>query len=212
MKMRTTVAALAALALLTAALAVYAQTTGQPTGTATTTTTAAPTPEERVAAIKTNLVTSQKNIKMYTWIETTTVSYKGEVKSTKVATCAYGADGKVVKTEAPDAAAGDSKRGLRKKIVDDKKADMTAYVESAVALVKGYVPPDPAKIQACKEAGNMTMTPVDPGKKARLDFKDYEKSCAANGSWRCFSAPRRPRRPPAFRPWKRRARPMPVVC
>ena len=48
-------------------------------------------------------------------------------------------------------------------------------MQSSVALIKSYIPPDPAKIQACKDAGKMAMTVVEPGKRAKIDFKDYEK-------------------------------------
>ncbi|HEU4364599.1 MAG TPA: hypothetical protein VFT13_03950, partial [Candidatus Krumholzibacteria bacterium] len=135
----------------------------------------APTAGERVAAIKQNLATSQQNLKQYAWTETTVISYKGEAKSTKVNSCAYGADGKVVKTQVSAPAEEVDKRGLRGKIVDNKKEELAAYMQSAVALIKSYVPPDPAKIQACKDAGKMTMTVTEPGKRAKIDFKDYEK-------------------------------------
>lgn len=134
-----------------------------------------PTADERVAAIKQNLAKSQQNLKQYSWTETTAVIYKGEEKSKKVNSCAYGADGKVVKTEVSAPAVEEGKRGVRGKVVEGKKEEMAEYVLSAVALIKGYVPPDPAKIQACKDAGKMTMTVIEAGKRARIDFKDYEK-------------------------------------
>ena len=52
---------------------------------------------------------------------------------------------------------------------------MTDYMKSAVALVKTYVPPSPAKIQAAKEAGKVSIEVLEPGKRARLNFRDYEK-------------------------------------
>jgi hypothetical protein len=135
----------------------------------------APTAEERVTAIKQNLAHSQQSLRQYTWTETTAVMFKGEEKSKKVNSCAYGADGKVVKTEMAAPAEAEGKRGIRGKVVENKKEEMAAYTQSAVALIKSYVPPDPAKIQACKDAGKMTMTVIEPGKRAKIDFKDYEK-------------------------------------
>jgi hypothetical protein len=41
--------------------------------------------------------------------------------------------------------------------------------------VKTYVPPDPAMIQTAKEAGNVTIQVLQPGQRARLDFKSYQK-------------------------------------
>ncbi len=162
------IALVCVLASVIGALAASAQTPATPTGTA-------PTPEERIAAIKQNLITSQQNLKHYQWTETTAVSYKGEEKSRTANSCAYGADGKVVKTPVSAPAEAEGKRGLRGKVVENKKEELGAYMQSAVALIKSYVPPDPAKIQACKEAGKMTMTVIEPGKRAKIDFKDYEK-------------------------------------
>jgi len=43
-----------------------------------------------------------------------------------------------------------------------------------VALVKTYVPPDPAKLQAVRDAGDVTIQPKD-GNRVRLAFANYEK-------------------------------------
>ena len=48
-------------------------------------------------------------------------------------------------------------------------------MENAVALVKSYVPPDPLLLQAAKEAGKVSIEVLDPGKRARLNFRDYQK-------------------------------------
>ena len=48
-------------------------------------------------------------------------------------------------------------------------------MKSAIALVKTYVPPSPAKIQAAKDAGKVSIEVLEPGKRARLNFRDYEK-------------------------------------
>ena len=68
------------------------------------------------------------------------------------------------------------KKGLRGKIVENKKEEMSDYMKQAVALVKSYIPPDPAKIEASKNAGKVSLTPVQPGIRVRLDFKDYQKA------------------------------------
>ena len=48
-------------------------------------------------------------------------------------------------------------------------------MKSAVALVKSYVPPSPARIQAAKDAGKVSIDVLEPGKRARINFRDYEK-------------------------------------
>jgi len=157
-----------ALALFAAALAAYAQETAPAA--------AAPTTAERVAAIKASLAQSHQNLKQYQWLETTAVSLKGEQKSSTQNNCQYGADGKVVKTPVAAPAADDKKRGIKGKIIENKKEDMAEYVQSCVALVKTYIPPDPAKIQAAKDAGKVSVTVLEPGKRVKVDIKDYEKT------------------------------------
>jgi len=75
------------------------------------------------------------SLRQYEWIETTTVSLKGEEKSKTQNRCYYGADGK--KQEVPVAAAPEAKKkkGLRGKIVENKKEEMSDYMKQAVALV-----------------------------------------------------------------------------
>ena len=135
----------------------------------------APTVPERVAALKESLAKSAANLKQYEWIETTTISLKGEQKSSKQNRVYYGADGK--KQEVPIAATPTKEaHGLRGKIAENKKEELSDYMKQAVALLKSYVPPDPAKIQAAKDAGKVSITPLEPGKRVRLDFRDYEKA------------------------------------
>jgi hypothetical protein len=135
-----------------------------------------PSVPERVAALKTELATSQAVLKGYEWIETTVVSLKGEEKSRKQQRCYYGADGAIQKVEVGASPEPESKRGLRGRIVENKKEELTDYMKSAVSLVKSYVPPNPAKIQAAKDGGKATIEILDPGKRARLNFHDYEKA------------------------------------
>src|SRR5262245_21928168 len=61
-------------------------------------------PPDRGAAIKEALAKNQAALRQYTWIETTTVTLKGEVKKQEQKQCYYGADGKVQKTPLPGAA------------------------------------------------------------------------------------------------------------
>jgi hypothetical protein len=134
-----------------------------------------PSVPERVAALKATVAASQIILKQYEWIETTVVSLKGDEKSRKQERCYYGADGQVQKIAVSATPAPAKKRGLRGKIIENKKEELTDYMKQAVALVKTYVPPSPAKIQAAKDAGKVTIEVLEPGKRARLNFRDYEK-------------------------------------
>lgn len=173
MQTRKTFATLGcALVLLGATFAVRAQESAAPPATAGA---PAPTTAERVAAIKANLAQSMQNLKQYQWTETQVINMKGEDKSNTQNTCSYGADGKVVKTPVAPPAEAQEKRGVRGKIVENKKEEIGAYMQSCVALIKTYIPPDPAKIQAAKDAGKVSTTPLAGGKSTRVDIKDYEK-------------------------------------
>jgi hypothetical protein len=134
---------------------------------------AGPTLPERVEALKKSVAQDQVRLKQYEWIETTVISLKGEEKSRKQDRCYYGADGGLQKV--PVVAAPESKkRGLRGRIAENKKEELTEYMQQAVGLVKLYVPPTPERIQASKNAGKVSLTP-QPGKGARLDFRDFVK-------------------------------------
>jgi len=134
----------------------------------------APTNEERIAALKQSLATGSTLIKQYEWVETTVMSMKGEEKSNTQNRCYYGADGKVQKTalSAP-AEPAKKQRGLKGKIIANKTEDISEYMKNAVGLVKSYVPPDPAKIQAAKDADKVAVTPAESI--VKIDIRDYEK-------------------------------------
>jgi hypothetical protein len=134
-----------------------------------------PSLSERVVALKGNVAASQATLRQYEWIETTVISLKGEEKSRKQQRCYYGADGGLQKVDVSQSPEPDKKRGLRGRIVENKKAELTDYMRKAVSLVKSYVPPNPAKMQAAKDAGKVTIEVPEPGKRARLNFHDYEK-------------------------------------
>lgn len=136
-------------------------------------TVAAQTPEERIAAVKQSLGASMEALKGFEWTETTIVNYGGEEKSHTLATCSYGPDGKVVKEPMGEAPHHERKRGLRGRRAEAKMAELKEYMASVSGLVHTYVPPDPAKIQACKDAGKLDIEVVEVGKTAVLRLADY---------------------------------------
>ena len=82
-----------------------------------------------VAALKQNLAESQKRLRQYEWVETTTISLKGEQKSSKQQRVYYGADGKLTKTPmgepSAQAAAQGSSRGGRGGGASKRKSSRT---------------------------------------------------------------------------------------
>jgi hypothetical protein len=148
-----------------------------------------PSPQERIAALKESLAANQAALKQYSWIETTAISMKGEVKKQEQKQCYYGADGKVQKTPLAGAAQPAPKKGeeqarggrrgggggrVKEAIIENKVDDLTDYMERVAALVHEYVPPDPQKLQAAQAAGRLTVQP-SPGGIVMLQAKDYVK-------------------------------------
>ncbi len=141
---------------------------------------------QKVAALKEALAANQAALKSYTWTETTEISLKGEVKKKEQKLCRYGADGKVQKTPIGDQPApkpkepsgGGGRRGggrVKEHVVEKKVGEIKDYMGQVAALVKDYVPPDKDKIQAAKDAGNVSMKPDPSAGTALLAVKDYFK-------------------------------------
>lgn len=167
----------AALACALAVTITHAQTPPQSKSTPPASTPAAnqqaPSIHERVAALKKSLAESMAALKGYEWIETTVVSLKGEEKATTEKRCYYGADGKVQKITIEAPPEPKKKPGIRGAIIEKKKGEITAYMKQAAELVHQYVPPDPEAIQKAKDAGNVSVAVLEPGKRVRLDMKDF---------------------------------------
>ncbi len=133
-----------------------------------------PAVQERVVALKASLAASKAILKQYEWVETTVVRVKGEEKSRQMSKCYHGADGEVQKIPLTTPPPAEKKRGLRGRIAEAKKEELTDYMKEAVALVKQYVPPEAVLIERAKAAGKASVTPL-PGQRARLTFLDYLK-------------------------------------
>ena len=137
---------------------------------------------DHVAALKQSIGEGTKKLAQYEWIETTSISLKGEEKSRKVNRCYYGADGKVLKVSLDQPAAKPEEKGgrpgkrgggkIKEQIVENKKDDITEYMQRAAALIHSYVPPSAARIQAVKDGGRLAANP-QAGGKVRLELKQY---------------------------------------
>jgi hypothetical protein len=109
-------------------------------------------------------------------VETTVVAKDGAEKSRKQNRVYYGADGRLQKIPVadPDAQASGGREGrLGKRLKEAVKEETTSYMQSAVALVHSYVPPDPARIKQAIDAGKFSASPS--GQQVRLEFRDYLK-------------------------------------
>jgi hypothetical protein len=131
--------------------------------------------QQKLASAKEAAARNQQALRAYSWLEKTEISYKGEVKNTRVDACRYGPDGKVQKTPVVEPPPPEKKRGVRGRIVEKKTGEMKDELESAAALVQQYVPPDPGAMQVVMNAGTASLAQAGPGM-AALKFPGYVKS------------------------------------
>jgi hypothetical protein len=132
--------------------------------------------QQKAAAAKETAARNQQALRAYSWVAKTELSFKGEVKNTKIESCQYGPDGKVQKTLLTDPPAPpQKKRGIKGKVIAKKTGEMKAELESAAALAQSYIPPTPEKIQAVVAANKVSLAQAGPGMVA-IKFPDYEKA------------------------------------
>jgi hypothetical protein len=122
------------------------------------------------AAVKAAAERNQAQLRKYSWVATTQVSYNGEVKDTKVESVSYGPNGQLQKNLISDTAAPKPRGPLRARIAERKGEELKGELESAVALLHSYVPPDPQRLQAA--ASTMKLLPAPPGE-ATIVFSNY---------------------------------------
>jgi len=130
--------------------------------------------QQKLATVKESVARNKASLSQYTWTEQDQILYKGDVKKTTQYVCRYGPDGKVQKTQLGQPAPEKRKRGLRGKIIEEKKDEMKDYMDRAVALIHNYVPPTPEAMQAAFQAGNVMAGGAGPGR-MQLQFKNYFK-------------------------------------
>ena len=130
--------------------------------------------QQRLAAVKQSVAANQQALRSYTWLEKTELSLKGEVKATKVDSCRYGPDGKVLKTPVVQPPPAEKKRGLKGRIIANKTEEMKEELQATVALIQQYVPPDPGMIQVVMNAGTASLGQAGPELVA-FNFPGYAK-------------------------------------
>ena len=132
-----------------------------------------PEVQKHLAALKASLAASERDLRTYQWVETTQVYVNGEAKSWKELSCYYGADGTLQKLPVASSPPPPKMFGFRGMIERSKIEEMTDTMKQATALVKSYVPPDQARLEASARAGNLSIDMLQPGQTVRLDFKNY---------------------------------------
>lgn len=131
--------------------------------------------QQEVEAIKTAMGQNASAQRNYTWIQTSEVAYKGEVKSTTTSACQYVAGAQkpqCTQTSAPPEEK--RQRGpVRRSVKDSKVEEMKAYMDSVKALVAQYVPPSKDLIQAAQGRGDVATAPNPSNGTLTLTVSNY---------------------------------------
>jgi hypothetical protein len=131
--------------------------------------------QQEVEAIKTAMGQNAAAQRNYTWIQTTQMAYKGDVKSTTTSACQYVAGGQkpqCTQTSAPPPE--EKQRGpVRRSVKDSKVDDLKAYMDSVKALVAQYVPPQASLIQAAQGRGDVATAPNPANGTMTLTVSNY---------------------------------------
>ena len=134
--------------------------------------------QQRIAEIKQASAANKQALAHYTWQEQQTTSIKGEVKKQQVFQVRVGPDGKQQKTPiggsqaAPPPPSGGR---LKQHIVEKKTAEFKDYGEQIADLAKQYTQPDPGRLQAAFQAGNVSLQPGGGEGEVKLVIKNYIK-------------------------------------
>ena len=102
--------------------------------------------QQQVGQLKESMAKNKQALAQYTWVETVTISLKGEEKKQQHYQVQMGPDGKPQKTSldpAPAAQPQSSGRGgrLKQRVIEKKKEEYEDYAEQMKALAGQYVPP-----------------------------------------------------------------------
>ncbi len=130
--------------------------------------------QSKLAAIKEASAANKAALHKYAWTETIQFALKGEVKSTKQMSCRYGPDGKVARTPVGPPPQQQKTGPLRGRIMEEKKDEITQYMQSVRTVIGLYVPPDGQKMEQAFQAGNVSLDRPGAGE-AGLVFKSYAK-------------------------------------
>jgi hypothetical protein len=155
-------AATAAVALLLSALPFCAQN---------------PELQQRLGEIKQASAANKAALAHYTWQEQQTTSIKGDVKKQQVFQVSVGPDGQQQKTQIGGSQAAPPPSGgrLKQHIVEKKTAEFKDYGEQIAEMAKQYTQPDPGRLQAAFQAGNVSLQPGGGEGLLTLVIKNYVK-------------------------------------
>ncbi|MFZ0314906.1 MAG: hypothetical protein WAL85_19540 [Candidatus Korobacteraceae bacterium] len=130
--------------------------------------------QQKLAALKQSAAENKQKLHQYQWVETQTLTLKGEQKPPKSNLCSYGPNGQVQKVpigeqQAPQQSGRQGK--LKQRVIEKKTEEMQDYMQQVKAVISMYVPPEAQLMQKAFQAHNVSIVPG--GGAAQLVFKNY---------------------------------------
>jgi hypothetical protein len=136
-----------------------------------------PEMQQKVADVNSAMAANKQALAQYTWVETVTISLKGEEKKQEHFQVQIGPDGKQQKQslDPPPADSGEREGRLKRRIVEKKTEEYKEYADQIKALIQQYVPPEKDMIQQAYQQGNVMMGPEGAPGEFRLVISNYIK-------------------------------------
>jgi hypothetical protein len=135
-----------------------------------------PEMQQSVADMKMAAAMNKQSLAQMTWVETMTISLKGEQKKVEHFQVRIGPDGKPQKTSLDQPAPPPERRGrIREHVVEKKKEEYTDYANQMKALAQQYLPPDKDLLQQSYANGGVTFAPSDAPGTLQITFRNYIK-------------------------------------
>jgi hypothetical protein len=132
--------------------------------------------QQRLGQIKEASAANKQALAHYTWQEQQTTSIKGDVKKQQVFQVSVGPDGQQQKTQIGGSQAAPPSGGrLKQHVVEKKTAEFKDYGEQIADLAKQYTQPDPGRLQAAFQAGNVSLQSGGGEGEVTLVIKNYIK-------------------------------------
>ncbi len=131
--------------------------------------------QQKIADLKTIAAANKQALAQYTYVQTTTVSLKGDVRKVTHDQVVTGPDGKPQKTSLDPPPAPPSGGRIKQRIVQNKTDEFMEYGDSIKALIQQYVPPDKDLIQQAAASGNVMMGPAGAPGLVQLVISNYVK-------------------------------------
>jgi hypothetical protein len=123
--------------------------------------------------VKAVAVHNRQLLSQYSWMEQDIVSVKGKEAHEQVFSVQFGPDGKLQKTPLDLSDDDRARFGLRAKTTEKRIDDYIQFVESVMALVQQYTPPDAQQLEWDAQHGKLKMDPESTDSTYRMTTDSY---------------------------------------